>query len=93
MSSDMIAATVTPNCRVVADNYQWIIQTRGDDAKLWKSRFYVATSKEVLLRTLKEMGIEPDPLGDTDLIDLPGTFKEWLANNKGEEDDKKNPDG
>ena len=91
--SDKMVASINPYCRVMADNHQWIIQTRGDDAKLWKSRFYVASNKSVLERTLKEMGIEPDPLGTTDLINMPGTFKQWLANNKGEEDDKKNPDG
>ena len=80
--SDKMVASINPYCRVMADNHQWIIQTRGDDAKLWKSRHYVASDKVVLERTLKEMGIEPDPLGTTDLINMPGTFKEWLANNK-----------
>ncbi len=67
------------------DSRQWVVQRRsgvrksGDYAgeEFWRALSFIGTSKAVLLRVLREKGIEPTAVAQRALDALPDTFREF----------------
>ena len=69
---------LSANWAVLADNQQWMLCKRRKNANSgWKSLSYVASSKAVLLRCLREKGAVVDTQGQAALDALPESFREW----------------
>ena len=63
---------------VLADDRQWMLCRRRKNANSgWKPLSYVASSKAVLLRCLREKGAVVDAQGQAALDALPESFREW----------------
>ena len=63
------------NWRLASDPLQWVIQRR--EGKGWRSEQFIASTREVLMRCLREMGAVVDKEAQLELDNLPGTFREW----------------
>ena len=69
------------------DPLQWILQKRGGLRKIgsqagqeiWRGKSFIANKKGVLLRVLREKGIEPTPEAQKALDALPDTFREFCV--------------
>ena len=71
------------------DRLQWIIQRRGSiDKRSGKYRWYgesfISSNRDILVLTLREKGIVPDPGKMEEVLALPYTFKEWIAQRQAE---------
>jgi hypothetical protein len=63
---------------VLADDRQWMLCRRRKNANSgWKPLSYVASSKAVLLRCLREKGAVVDAQGQAALDALPESFRQW----------------
>ena len=63
---------------VLADDRQWMLCRRRKNANSgWKPLSYVASSKAVLLRCLREKGAVVDAQGQAALDALPESFRAW----------------
>ncbi|MDA1023660.1 MAG: hypothetical protein O2817_10015 [Proteobacteria bacterium] len=71
-----LVLTLSPRWRIVADTLQWIIQRK--QGKKWRSIAFIASSKGVLNRVLREKGAEITPEGNAALDALPESYKEWV---------------
>ena len=71
------------------DSLQWIIQKR-ESAKgkpeQWRGVSFISSDRDILVLTLREMGIVPDLGKMEEVLALPYTFKEWYAQHRTEED-------
>ena len=61
------------------DELQWIIYRWRGTAKGWRPTFFVRSNKGVLMRNIKERGVEVSPQARTTLNRLPDTFAEWFS--------------
>jgi hypothetical protein len=61
---------------VRADGLQWILERRA--GKGWRSVSFVRSTRDVLVRCMREKGTEPHT-ADLLLSRLPDTFDEWKA--------------
>ena len=63
------------------DRLQWIVQRRrGKPGRAqWRPVSFVATNRRVLLRILRENGVEPTPEAQAALETLPETFRGFLT--------------
>ena len=65
------------------DRNQWIVmRAKSDKSKPgqgWRAIAFVASTKAVLMRVLREKGAEITPDARAALDSLPDTFMEWLA--------------
>ena len=73
--SDAPFLGLSPRWRLAADRLQWVIQRRR--GKEWRSEQFIASTREVLMRCLREMGAVVDREVQLELGNLPGTFREW----------------
>ena len=71
------------------DSLQWIIQKR-ESAKgkpeQWRGVSFISSNRDILILTLREKGVVPDPGKMEAVLALPGTFKEWVAQRRAEEE-------
>ncbi len=72
------------------DNLQWVIQRRrGFDKKRgkwnWGALSFISSNRDILVLTLREKGIVPDLGKMEEVLALPYTFKEWLAQQRARE--------
>jgi hypothetical protein len=63
--------------RLTADTQQWIVQKFAGGK--WRSIAFVGSNKTVLMRVLREAGVEVAPNALEALGRLPDRFKEWRA--------------
>ena len=73
------------------DSLQWIIQRRGSFDKRsgeyrWIGESFISSNRDILVLTLREKGIVPDPGKMEEVLAPPYTFKEWIAQRQAEED-------
>ena len=78
------------------DNLQWIIQRRGGFDKKrgrwnWEALSFISSSRDILVLTLREKGIVPDPGKMEEVLALPHTFKQWIAQRQAGEDAEARP--
>ena len=78
------------------DRLQWIIQRRGSFDKRsgkyrWSGQSFISSNRDILILTLREKGIVPDPGKMEEVLALPYTFKEWLAGQQACEADDAQP--
>ena len=66
---------------LACDRLQWVVQhRRGKPGReQWRPVSFVATDRRVLLRVLRENGVEFTPEARTALESLPDTFRGFLA--------------
>ena len=65
-----------------ADDLQWMVLrkfVRKSEAQDWRAVSFVATTKDILRRVLREKGCQLSAEGQAALDALPETFKEWRA--------------
>ena len=76
--TDRMVLRLSANWAVLADNQQWMLCKRRKNANSgWKPLSYVASSKAVLLRCLREKGAVVDAQGQAALDALPESFRAW----------------
>ncbi len=73
------------------DNLQWVIQRRGSFDKRsgkyrWSGESFISSNRDILVLTLREKGIVPDPSKMEEVLALPYTFREWIKQRQAEED-------
>ena len=73
------------------DSLQWIIQRRGSVDKRsgkcrWNGESFISSNRDILVLTLREKGIVPDLGKMEEVLALPDTFKEWIAQRRAGED-------
>ena len=78
-SRDRIFLRLSDKWALGYDLHQWILMRWKGGGKRWRPISFVASNKGVLMRVLRENGIEIAPEAWTPLKRLPDTFKEWLA--------------
>ncbi len=64
------------------DNLQWIIQYRDSvkgKPESWRGVSFISSNRDILILTLQEKGIVPDPGKMEEVLALPYSFKEWRA--------------
>ena len=66
---------LAPGWRLTTDDVQWIVQNFRPPR--WRSVAFVATTKVVLERILREQGVVLTPEARRALDRLPETFREW----------------
>ena len=70
---------LTLDWAIGSDDKQWTLlrrRNRQDDG-YWQAVSYVASTKAVLLRILRENGVVPTPRALVDLNGLPERFSDW----------------
>ena len=60
-----------------ADDNQWLLLTAAGKAGRWKAVGFVRSSKQIVLRLIRERGLELSEEGGAALEALPETFTEW----------------
>jgi hypothetical protein len=76
--SEHMVLRLSANWAVLADDRQWMLCKRRKNANSgWKPLSYVASSKAVLLRCLREKGAVVDAQGQAALDALPQSFRAW----------------
>jgi hypothetical protein len=65
---------LTPNARISADSNQWMLELRQPGKKSWRTASYIASTKKVLMRVLKEHDVTPTAEGTKHLASLPDRF-------------------
>ena len=73
------------------DNLQWVIQRRRDFDKRrgkwnWGALSFISSNRDILVLTLREKGAVLDPGKMREVLALPYTFKEWIAQRRAEEE-------
>ena len=68
-----------------------VLQRRGGFDKKrgrwnWQVLSFISSNRDILLRSLREKGIVPDPGKMEEVLALPYTFKEWIAQRQSQED-------
>jgi hypothetical protein len=58
-----------------ADNLQWILEQYRPPR--WRGVAYIASNRAVLIRVLREKGVDISPAAKDALDHLPNTFREW----------------
>ena len=64
------------------DSLQWIIQYRDSvkgKPESWRGVSFISSNRDILILTLQEKGIVPDPGKMEEVLALPYTFREWRA--------------
>ena len=78
---DRFLFDLVPGWALGYDGNQWtILQARGDNAKnrqSWRSVSFIGSNKLVLMRILKEKGINPKPSAKKALGSFPDHFLDW----------------
>ena len=69
-----------PSTRITSDGLQWIVNVKRGNK--WLPRWFVASTKGILMRTLREANRVPDKRGSATLARLPDTFREWSLKKK-----------
>ncbi len=73
------------------DSLQWILQrcgsvdTRSGKCR-WNGESFISSNRDILVLTLREKGIVPDLGKMEEVLALPYTFKQWIAQRQAEED-------
>jgi hypothetical protein len=72
------------NWALAYDRLQWILQRRGSyDTRRrlhnWQPVAYVATRRDILMRIIRENGVEPNADAKITLENLPDTFGAWIT--------------
>ena len=69
------------------DRLQWMVMSarnrRGE--REWQPVSFIVSTKEILLRCIRENGCIPTPEGQAELNALPNTFSKWLTDKGGEQ--------
>ena len=69
--------------RLAFDDLQWVLQARrgkpGKKSSGYVGVSFIATEKRILLRVLREKGIDLTPEARARIDAMPPTFKAWLA--------------
>ena len=71
------------------DSLQWIIQRRGfakGKYGKWRGVSFISSNRDILILTLREEGVVPDLGKMEEVLALPYTFKQWIAQRQAEED-------
>ena len=73
------------------DSLQWVLQRRGSVDKRsgerrWKGESFISSNRDILVLTLREKGIVPDLGKMEEVLALPYTFREWIAQRRAEEE-------
>jgi len=77
---DTVVIQLSANWRVMADNLQWIIQTRrpiNSQPDKWRAVSFIGSDKKILARCLREYGAVINKRGQAKLDRLPDTFLKW----------------
>ena len=71
------------------DSLQWIIQYRtsakGKPEK-WGGVSFISSNRDILVLTLRERDVIPDPGKMEEVLALPYRFKDWIAERQAGED-------
>lgn len=70
------------------DSLQWIIQKRESakgKSEKWRGVSFISSNRDILVLTLREKGVVPDLGKLEEVLALPYTFKEWLAQQQARE--------
>ena len=70
---------VNPTTKITSDGLQWIVGFKSGDN--WSPRWFIASTKAILMQTLREANRVPDKRGSATLARLPDTFAAWAAKN------------
>ncbi len=76
------------------DSLQWIIQKRESakgKSEKWRGVSFISSNRESLVLPLRETGIVPDLGKMEEVLALPYTFKEWIAQRQALEDTDARP--
>ena len=65
-----------------ADNLQWIVEHYRPPK--WRAVAFIASNKAVLMRVLREKGVDITPNAKDALDHLPDTFREWKSKQEAE---------
>ncbi len=71
------------------DSLQWIIQKRESakcKSEKWRGVSFISSNRDILVLTLREKGVVPDLGKMEEVLALPYTFKEWIAQRQALED-------
>ncbi len=73
------------------DNLQWVIKRRGGFDKKrgkwnWGALSFISSNRDILVLTLREKGAVLDPGKMEEVLALPYTFNEWIAQCRAEEE-------
>jgi hypothetical protein len=71
------------------DSLQWIIQKRESakgKSEKWRGVSFISSNRDILVLTLREKGVVPDLGKMEEVLALPYTFKEWIAQRRAEEE-------
>ena len=71
------------------DSLQWIIQKRESakgKSEKWRGVSFISSDRDILVLTLREKGVVPDLGKMEEVLALPYTFKEWIAQRQALED-------
>ena len=79
--AERVLFRLCPGWAIGADGLQWLLYRvlYKRDSLRFKPKAYIATTKNILLRVLRENGIEPDAEGRAALDAMPDTFKEFRS--------------
>ena len=78
--SDAPFLRLSDNWRLASDRLQWVVQRR--EGKQWRGVQFIASTREVLMRCIRELGAAVDRNAQLELDNLPGTFQEWRETQK-----------
>ena len=71
---------------LAADNLQWIVKHYR--LPEWRGVAYIASNKAVLMRVLREKGVNITPAAQDALDHLPATFRAWKRKQKPEQSER-----
>ena len=78
---DRFLFDLAPGWALGYDKNQWIVlKARGDKSKSaqrWRAVSFIGSNKLVLMRVLKEKGINPQPSAKKALTSFPDRFLDW----------------
>ena len=79
--TDRFLFDLAPGWARGADDLQWMLlrgKMRGEE-RYWNPVSFVASSKSILLRVLREKGVQPSAAAKEKLDALPDRFCDWHA--------------
>ena len=74
---DRLVLRLSDGWAVRADELQWMLCRQTSAKGGWKPLSFVATTKAILLRCIREKGAVVDAEGQAALDALPDSFREW----------------
>ena len=82
MQTDRIFLRLGQNGALASDDMQWILLKNASPQKAkptWRAVSFVHSTKSILLRCIREKGIETYPTAVLELDSMAPTFDEWKA--------------